>query len=463
MDGAGHPWAYGLNPPAQGARFLSHDMSAFLFFNYNTSPAGTPDFAPDYYNYMRALWRDNMPMTRYGNGYNPTSTMYEKFMFNIAERPEDQPDEGPWREEIPLGHYSGGPNVPSDRRGIMSTGPFTLFPGGNLTIDIALPFGRAEAGGPLLSIYELLVESDKAKSYWSNLYTGIGGRAGYQNPYRYLAGEVLLYSVKSEGQYTLCQKIRLNGDGFYDFTKVANGNYIVKVIPHRPDNLLPTYYGNTEHWSEATVVKIANGVSQSLDDILMIPIEPLDGSSIISGYVNGTNGGKKSILSSVVSNPVPDASVYLQTYQGSAWKTIAHTLTNNEGYFVFNNIPIGSYRLTLDVPGIEITNPPAVEITEDGQIVDNIIFETTIGIADIIKKSGSNIVVYPNPSNGYFTIASESVIESIELYDAMGKKVLTATPKAQTTQINARLPQGLYIYRAVLQGGSISSGKVVVQ
>ena len=458
IDGSGEFGAYGAMPPAQGSMFLSHDMHAFLFFNYNASPTGTPDVASDYYNYMRAVWKDGTPMTRYGIGYNLGSTDYANFMF---ERGTYLDPTGTWSEEQPTPY--GTPNQPGDRRSIMSTGPFTLFSGRSLTIDIALPYGRAEEGGAIASVQQLLVNSDEARLFWSNLYTGIGGRAVYQNQYPPLSGDVLLYSVQSAGQYTLCKKNRLTRNGFYHFDGVADGNYIVKVIPHIPDNLLPTYYGNMEHWSEATVITIANGVSQSLGDIMMIPTEPLGGSSTISGYVNGISGGKKSILSSKVSNPVPDASVYLQTYQENKWKTIAHTLTNKDGYFVFKSVPIGSYRLTLDVPGIEITDTPTVEITEDGQIVDNIIFETTIGIAEIIKKSGNNIVVYPNPSNGHFTMVSENVIERIELYDVLGKKVFSDIPKTQTVQLNTHLPQGLYIYRAVLQGGSVSSGKIVVQ
>jgi len=457
MDGTGQSWAYGMNPPAQGAMFLSHDMSAFMFFNFDNfppgNPMGTPEVASHYYNYMRAIWKDGTHLTRNGSGYNPNSTDYTNFMFEGGTYLDPY---GMWAESFMQ-------NAPGDRRGIMSTGPFTLFSGSSLTIDMALPFARVESGGNTACLPKLFENSDDARLFWSNLSTKIGGKAVYQGAYPPLAGDVLLYQKKNSGQYSLCQKVRLLRNGLYDFTGVANGKYIVKVIPQIPDNLLPTYYGNTEHWSEAIVVTIANGVSQTLGEIIMISTDSLGGSSMISGYVNGTSGGSKSILSSGGSNPVPDASVYLQIYKENKWKTISHTLTNKDGYFVFTSVPIGSYRLTLDVPGVEITVTPTVEITEDGQKVDNIIFETTIGIAEIIKKSGNNVVVYPNPSNGDFTVASENVIESIELYDVLGKNVFSDTPKTQNLQINTHLPQGLYIYRAVLQDGSISSGKIVVQ
>jgi len=90
--------------------------------------------------------------------------------------------------------------------------------------------------------------------------------------------------------------------------------------------------------------------------------------------------------------------------------------------------------------------------------------ENIAGIKDYSHQSNNHLLkIYPNPSNGQFTIKSEKVIESFELYDIMGKKVYSDSPKSESTQINIKLPQGLYFYRAVLQDHSISSGKVVVQ
>ena len=78
------------------------------------------------------------------------------------------------------------------------------------------------------------------------------------------------------------------------------------------------------------------------------------------------------------------------------------------------------------------------------------------------KISTGKLLVYPNPSNGQFTIIGEKIIESIEVYDMLGKKVFSSVPKSQTTQINTQLPHGLYIYRAVMEDHSICSGKIVM-
>ena len=462
IDGAGESGAYGANPPAQGAMFLNHKMNAFMnimnIFQLPNPHINEPEIASDYYNYMRAIWKDGTHLTYYGTGYNPNSTDNTNFMFNSRFLGTM----GTWTE-------IGNNNPPGDRRGVMSSGPFTLPVAGRLTIDIALPYGRAEQGGVQASLSELLMASDSAHLFHSNI-SFIGGKAEYQDQSPFSLGDVLLYSMENSGQYVLCNKVRLGDSNniftpkeIFGFGGVKDGNYIVKIIPDSTENVLPTYYGNTENWSEATIVSIVNQVGKNTGAITMIPMEPLDGSSIISGYVGEDSGGKKSILSSKTSNPVPDVSVYLQSYKENKWTTITYALTNEDGYFVFQNVPIGSYRVILDIPGLEITNPPIVEITEDGQIVDDLFFEIDLGITDVLNKLENKVIIYPNPSNGQFTIKSEKVIKSFELYDAMGKKVYSDSPKTESTQISTKLPSGLYFYRAVLQDHSISSGKVVVQ
>ena len=84
-----------------------------------------------------------------------------------------------------------------------------------------------------------------------------------------------------------------------------------------------------------------------------------------------------------------------------------------------------------------------------------------ISISDI--ESNGNIIFYPNPSDGQFTITSEKIIENFEMYDLLGKKVFEAAPKTKTTPISTNLQHGLYIYRAVFQDNSISSGKIIIE
>jgi len=75
----------------------------------------------------------------------------------------------------------------------------------------------------------------------------------------------------------------------------------------------------------------------------------------------------------------------------------------------------------------------------------------------------NKLLLYPNPSHGQFTVTCQYQLESFELYDGLGRKVFSETPKLQTIHINSSLPPGLYFYRAVLQNNTIRTGKIIIQ
>ena len=86
----------------------------------------------------------------------------------------------------------------------------------------------------------------------------------------------------------------------------------------------------------------------------------------------------------------------------------------------------------------------------------------TIGIKEKVVYN-DKLLLFPNPSNGQFTVTCEYVIERIELFDMLGKKVFSSTPKVQTTQINTQLHKGLYIYHIMLDNCTSRSGKIMIQ
>ncbi len=57
--------------------------------------------------------------------------------------------------------------------------------------------------------------------------------------------------------------------------------------------------------------------------------------------------------------------------------------------------------------------------------------------------------VYPSPATGYLSISSKVKLQTIELTDALGKKVLTVKPNSNQMQLDiALLPSGIYLLRA---------------
>jgi hypothetical protein len=128
------PSGYGLNPPAQGLVYLNKTMDKFVYYNnHNSLPNGYPQNAADYYNYLRGVWQDNVPMTFGGDGHGSgmgATTNQCNYMFPDNTDPNFIT---PWTE-ITAG------NVPADRRSVMSNGPFTLPAGASYTLEYAFVF-----------------------------------------------------------------------------------------------------------------------------------------------------------------------------------------------------------------------------------------------------------------------------------------------------------------------------------
>jgi len=115
---------------------MRRKMTTFLYYSGDGSVIGNPSGSTDDpYNFLRAVWRDGRPMTLGDNGYGGTVTT--SFMFS-----GDPVQRGFWSEVNTDGF--GGRNWPSDRRFILSTGPFDLDPGDTQDIVVAIVWAQGK-------------------------------------------------------------------------------------------------------------------------------------------------------------------------------------------------------------------------------------------------------------------------------------------------------------------------------
>jgi hypothetical protein len=227
VDGTGQVEAYGAHPPAVGVDFFQgpymdpdgrdnprftgdcsiinseypldqmaingvnfgdgivdnerYGMRRFVYHNNSFSGVPQymwdPDYAPQYYNFLRGIWRDGTRMLYGGNahatagGYGPACD----FMFPGDTDPCDwgtggQPPNGPkyWTEET-------AGNNPSDRRFMQSAGDFTLKPGACNYITVGIPWARSISGTPFESVELLRIVDDKCQSLFDNCFAVLNG------------------------------------------------------------------------------------------------------------------------------------------------------------------------------------------------------------------------------------------------------------------------------------------------
>ena len=76
-----------------------------------------------------------------------------------------------------------------------------------------------------------------------------------------------------------------------------------------------------------------------------------------------------------------------------------------------------------------------------------------------------DVVVYPNPNNGYFTLMS-SIIQGntvVEIYNLIGKKVFESPISLKSTELDiSHQPKGVYLLK-VSSGDKQYTERIVIQ
>ena len=129
---------------------------------------------------------------------------------------------------------------------------------------------------------------------------------------------------------------------------------------------------------------------------------------------------------------------------GSTYTDAGATASDNydgdltSGITTVNNVnlnTVGTYTVTYNVS--DANSNSAQEVTRTVNVVSNLSVE---------ENSKSILKIYPNPTNNSWNISTSITIQSIQLYDIIGKKVLAIYPKTKDYKINgAKFSNGVYI------------------
>ena len=176
-------------------------MRRFLYHNNDNSTTGDPKYAPDYYNFLRGIWKDGNDMWYGGNAYpgaNGTVGPACDFMFPGDTDPCNWgtggvPPEGGYNTNGKYWTDAEAGNEPADRRFMQSAGPFTLKPGAVNYITFGVPWARATSGGPQASVELLRVTDDKCQALFDNCFKVIDGPSAPDLTIRELDQKLIIY------------------------------------------------------------------------------------------------------------------------------------------------------------------------------------------------------------------------------------------------------------------------------
>lgn len=128
-------------------------MSKFVYYDNNSTVQGNPETGAEAYGYLRGQWRDGKPITLGGTGYG--GDVRVDYMF-----PGD-PVQGEFWSEMNV-DGAGSSNTPSDRRFLLSSGPFIMNPGDEQEIVYGIVWARA--GDRLASVAKMKADDALAQA-----------------------------------------------------------------------------------------------------------------------------------------------------------------------------------------------------------------------------------------------------------------------------------------------------------
>jgi hypothetical protein len=306
-------------------------------------------------------------------------------------------------------------------------------------------------------------------------------QVGVTQPLRIIAPDFPFDSVAR-------QDIR-SGKVFYE--DLVLGNYLVGFTG-QPQNFLPTYYKNTFLWEEADTLLLRDDFSDTVFmQLKPVPLRPGDGEGRIFGSVEAdlpdNPGGRilerRKVKKAGCSVRRFKAGGRGESSQDGTYELVAYVETNDNGEFIFDFLPPGTYRFNIEYPGIPM-DPDSfieIEIGGDGFDANNFRLDAFVAEGGIAVERVSALAiysqyfwgldVYPIPANEYVTIRYDRLLADeveVKMVDMRGETVLTQPIQRgwnESYQLDvSQLAEGAYLLHFMdPQKGSVVSYKVYVR
>lgn len=253
---------------------------------------------------------------------------------------------------------------------------------------------------------------------------------------------------EATGNYNLIDSVQIDTNGFYFFSQLANGVYLVKaeLTENSPGygQYLPTYHLSSPFWEIADPIVLPNWLPVT-NDIWMIPGQPLQGPGGIGGAVVDPAGilAEEHFDSRNVEG-IGGIVVILRNANGDI---LQHRITDENGLYHFDNLPLGTYQVSYDITGY--TSPVIwVTLTAEESDVNNVVLPVslTTGNEEVVV---SELTLYPNPGTDFVQIPVPYTDGTVQIAfaDLQGRMVYNQKTTVSTNGIRADvadLAPGLY-------------------
>lgn len=268
------------------------------------------------------------------------------------------------------------------------------------------------------------------------------------------SGFVYLYRYEENAASEKIDSTLIEYGGFYEFFGLNPCDRFIIMAEgdpmFYPDNY-PTYYDDVAHWEEATIIDSTfasvDGVISDIDIQLMQYENMGQGSGYLQGFVFYSDGGGGFKGHDERGEPVKNTDISLEmlaedqkSTDADVFHTTRRTKTDKEGFYMFNFLPTGTFRIVVEIPGLPLDSMYRLTITDtDSIFLDlNYYVDTTSGIYVTPDPSGVEdfvaqqlqLAVRPNPNKGNFTLFfleeqhQDVWVEEVQIMDMTGSIIL---------------------------------------
>lgn len=237
--------------------------------------------------------------------------------------------------------------------------------------------------------------------------------------------------------------------GYYWFTNIREGKYLVKIRMMENslhfDEYAPGYHIQSFSWNDASPILLTDTSQYNSEVRLQSMADLTAGITTLSGYISYA-GLATPLLSSLEGVDV----LLLNADQ----QLVKKTLTIENGDFIFEEIPPGSYFLYSEATGL-FTYPEPIEVETGMPAIQNIhlqIYEQVLDIPEINNVSIHLGNPYPNPVNkklwlDYKLVESQQVF--VEVFDISGRLLIEESqlllPGNASLEVDVKkLKKGIY-------------------
>lgn len=241
--------------------------------------------------------------------------------------------------------------------------------------------------------------------------------------------------------------------GRYSLAAPNPGKYLVKAFPASPKTgLLPSYFGNARFWSDAELIEV--NYESVIENNIFLPSEaPTSGVGSIIGFGE---------FSTSFSGNADLNTLQVLLLDNNRNPISSESFSPN-GSFAFDNLPYGSFYLSIDILGLP-HNEIRVDLNPEQNVKDGVRFlisDQGVGQGSYLSGSPSlsaekNVKIYPIPFNKEFFVESQSGVPcSLQILNLRGETIFLQTETSVSHVVTSELwENGVYIIEIITPIGS---------